>query len=76
MIDITRELDLKGLKCPFPILRLKQTLTRMETGEIVKIIGTEPGTEREVKVLCKHEGHEFLDYKQGKNDFTYFVRKG
>ncbi len=76
MTDITKELDLKGLNCPLPILRIKQTLTRMESGEVVKVIGTEPGTEREVKMLCKQGGHELLEFKEENKEFIYLVRKG
>jgi tRNA 2-thiouridine synthesizing protein A len=76
MTDITQELDLKGLNCPLPILRIKQTLTRMESGDVVKVMGTEPGTEREVKVLCKQGGHELLEFKEEDKVFIYIIRKG
>jgi tRNA 2-thiouridine synthesizing protein A len=76
MTDITKELDLKGLNCPLPILRIKQTMARMESGEVLKIVGTEPGTERELKVLCKQGGHELLDCQKTPKEFIYTVRKG
>ncbi len=76
MTDITKELDLKGLNCPLPILRIKQTLAHMESGEVVKVIGTESGTEREVKVLCKQGGHELLEFKEENREFIYLIRKG
>lgn len=76
MTYITKELDLKGLNCPLPILRIKQTMARMESGDIVKIVGTEPGTERELKILCKQSGYEYLDYQETDSEFIHFVRKG
>ncbi len=76
MTDITKELDLKGLNCPLPILRIKQTLSRMNGGDVVKVVGTEPGTEREVHVLCKQEGHDLLEFKQTKREYIYLIRKG
>ncbi len=75
MTDITKELDLKGLNCPLPVLRIKQTLSRMEKGEIVRVVGTEPGTVREVNVLCQQGGHELLEFEQTKNEFIYLIRK-
>ncbi len=76
MTNITKELDLKGLNCPLPILRIKQTLSRMEGGDVVKVTGTEPGTVREVNVLCGQGGHELLEFKQTKREFIYLIRKG
>jgi tRNA 2-thiouridine synthesizing protein A len=75
MTEITQELDLKGLNCPLPILRIKQTLTRMDSGEIVRVVGTEPGTEREVNVLCQQGGHELLEFKETNKEFIYIIRK-
>jgi tRNA 2-thiouridine synthesizing protein A len=76
MTVIDQELDLKGLNCPLPILRIKQTISRMESGEVLRIVGTEPGTERELKIFCKQGGHEYLDYQESGNEFIYTLRKG
>jgi len=76
MTDITKELDLKGLNCPLPILRIKQTLSQMESGNVVRVIGTEPGTEREVKALCSQGGDELLEFKEENKEFIYTIRKG
>lgn len=76
MTEITKELDMKGLNCPLPILRIKQTISRMESGEVLKAVGTEPGTERELKIFCKQGGHEFLGYQETASEFIYLIRKG
>jgi len=76
MTEIDQDLDLKGLNCPLPILRIKQTISRMESGEILKIVGTEPGTERELKIFCKQGGHDLLDYQEIDNEFIYMVQIG
>ena len=76
MTEIDQDLDLKGLNCPLPILRIKQTISRMESGEILKIVGTEPGTERELKIFCKQGGHNLLDYQEIDKEFIYMVRVG
>ncbi len=76
MTEITQELDLKGLNCPLPILRIKQTISRMESGEVLKVVGTEPGTERELKIFCKQGGHDYLDYQENGSEFIYVIRIG
>jgi len=76
MTDIASDLDLKGLNCPLPILRVKQTLTSLESGDILRVVGTEPGTIRELTILCKQGGHELLDFQEAEDEFIYLIRKG
>lgn len=76
MTDTTRELDLMGLNCPLPILRIKQTMARMASGEILQVVGTEPATERELKIFCKQAGHELLAYQETPQIFIYTLCKG
>jgi tRNA 2-thiouridine synthesizing protein A len=76
MTEIAQELDLRGLNCPLPILRIKQALTRVDSGELFKAVGTEAGTEREVKILCQQGGHELVEFKEENSEFIYIIRKG
>ncbi|HIQ07543.1 MAG TPA: preprotein translocase subunit TatC, partial [Thiotrichaceae bacterium] len=42
-MDFNEELDARGLNCPLPILRCKKAINKMDTGEVLKIIATDPG---------------------------------
>jgi TusA-related sulfurtransferase len=47
----------------------------MQSGEVVRVVGTEPGTEREVNILCQQGGHELLEFKEEGKEFIYIIRK-
>ena len=38
-----RELDARGLNCPLPILRTKKSLNDMSSGQVIKVLATDPG---------------------------------
>ncbi len=76
MTNSIKELDLKGLNCPLPILRIKQTIAGMEGGEVLTVMGTEPSTERELKIFCRQGGHELLNLQKMPKSFIYTLRKG
>ena len=42
-----KELDARGLNCPLPILKAKKALTEMLSGEVLKIVATDPGSVRD-----------------------------
>ena len=53
-------LDVQGEGCPMPILKTKKALDKMNSGEILKILGTDPGTKNDLPAFCKRTGHVFL----------------
>ncbi len=69
------ELDLSGLNCPLPILRTKQQLLRMQTGEQLRVIATDPHAEIDFKVFLARAGHQLLTYKQENDHFIFIIEK-
>lgn len=69
------ELDARGLNCPLPILRAKKTIAGMESGEILTIIATDPGSVNDFASFCNQTGH--LLQKSGKQngEFHFEIKK-
>jgi len=44
MTNFDKDLDARGLNCPLPILRAKKALTEMSTGQVLRIVATDPGS--------------------------------
>ena len=42
-MDVHKELDTRGLNCPLPILKTKKMLSEMQSGEVLKVVSTDPG---------------------------------
>jgi len=72
-IDI--ELDLCGLTCPLPLLKTKQSLNKMLSGQVVKVIATDPGSERDFQVFMQQSGNQLLEVEKADGKFYYWIKK-
>ena len=70
-------LDTRGLSCPMPLLKTKKTLKGMGSGEILEIIGTDPGSKNDIPDFGKKNGNQFIGMVDVGDDYTrYFIKKG
>ncbi|RTZ98802.1 MAG: sulfurtransferase TusA family protein [Deltaproteobacteria bacterium] len=70
-------LDAKGLTCPMPMLKTKKTLKGMAAGQILEILGTDPGSKNDIPDFGNKGGNEFLGLVDHPDGYTrYFIRKG
>ncbi len=76
MADFDQELDASGLNCPLPILRAKKTLSSMDTGQILHIIATDPGSVKDFDAFSKQTGNELLESKEEGGKFHFLIKKG
>ena len=59
-MNCDKELDVRGLNCPLPILRTKKSLVDMNSGEVLKIMATDPGSVIDFEVFADQTGNELL----------------
>jgi len=70
-----KELDARGLNCPLPILRAKRSLTDMPSGQVLRIIATDPGSVKDFEAFAKQTGNVLLQSETASNEFTFFLQK-
>ena len=70
-----RDLDARGLNCPLPILRTKKTLNEMQSGEILRILATDPGSVRDFQAFSRQTGNDLLDHAASDGEFRFYLRK-
>ena len=70
------ELDLTGLACPMPLLKAKLALNNMESQQILKVIATDPGSEKDFHLFVEQSNHQILDFQKGECDYFYWIKKG
>ena len=58
MADFDQELDACGLNCPLPILRAKKALASLDSGQVLRIIATDPGAIKDFEAFSKQTGNE------------------
>ncbi len=74
-MNFDKELDVRGLGCPLPILRSKKSLTDMSSGQVLKIVATDPGSVKDMQAFCKQTGNELLSSSEDSKTYVFFVRK-
>ena len=74
-IEANKHLDTCGLRCPEPVMLLHKCIREMAAGEIVKIIATDPSTQKDIPKFCHFLGHELMQQTQSPELYEYWVRK-
>lgn len=69
------ELDARGLNCPLPILRAKKSINDLESGQVLHIIATDPGSIKDFEAFCKQTGNELLSSGEENGEFTFDIKK-
>ena len=74
-MEFDRDLDVKGLNCPLPILRTKKTLAEMESGQILRVLATDAGALKDFPAFAKQTGNELLAQKEENRVFEFFLKR-
>ena len=75
MIEFSQEVDASGLMCPLPLLRLKKILVTMESGEIVKVIATDPAAHLDFGVFTNQSGHQIIELIKQDDKQIFYIKK-
>ena len=68
-------LDATGLNCPLPLLKAKMALNRMASGQTLKVIATDAGSQRDFRTFARLAGHELLREEDDAGTYLYWLRK-
>jgi len=75
MIVFDIELDASGLMCPLPLLRLKKVLTEVSSGDVVKVIATDPAAHLDIGVYVDQTGHQLVDIVRHSSSQIFYIKK-
>jgi tRNA 2-thiouridine synthesizing protein A len=75
MADYDQELDATGLNCPLPILRAKKTLAGMESGQVLRIVATDPGSVKDFDAFARQTGNELMSSGEEDGKYTFMMKK-
>ncbi|UAW64922.1 MULTISPECIES: sulfurtransferase TusA family protein [unclassified Mycoavidus] len=70
-----KEVDACGLNCPLPILRAKKALADMQSGQILKVLATDPGAQRDFAAFAKQTGNQIIEVSTQDDVFTLLMRR-
>ena len=75
MVEFNETLDCKGLSCPMPIIKLAKAMKKMPSGNVLEMVGTDPGSKEDVPKWCSKTGNEFLEAVEENGLYKYYIRK-
>ena len=70
-----KEIDTRGLNCPLPILRAKKALAEIRTGEVLKVVATDPGSMRDFQAFARQTGNELVEQAANNDEFVHYLRR-
>jgi TusA-related sulfurtransferase len=78
-MDTHKEIDARGLICPLPILKAKKALSDMHSGEILKVLATDPGSVRDFQAFARQTGNDLIDQQalqgDGREEYVHILRR-
>ena len=70
------EIDLSGLQCPMPLLKAKLALNSMDSAQVLKVVATDPSSEKDFYMFVNQTDHQILDFQKDDSAYFYWIKKG
>ena len=70
-----KEFDASGLACPMPIVKTKKSLNDMASGQVLRVIATDPGSVSDMQAFAEQTGNALLATATENNKFVFFLKK-
>lgn len=74
-MDAHKELDTRGLNCPLPILKAKKALSDMASGQVLKVVATDPGSVRDFQAFARQTGNELVEQTSHADEFVHYLKR-
>lgn len=74
-VEVDRELDTRGLNCPLPILKAKKSLNEMTSGQLLRVVSTDPGSIRDFQAFARQTGNELMGQETEGSDFIHVLKR-
>jgi len=74
-MEFQREIDTRGLNCPLPILKAKKALADMRSGEVLRVVSTDPGSMRDFQAFARQTGNELVEQNASNDEFVHLLRR-
>ena len=74
-VEFDQELDTRGLSCPLPILKTKKSLNGLASGQVLKVVATDPGSVKDMQAFSRQTGHALLEAAEENHTYVFYMRK-
>ena len=73
-INADIEIDLSGLQCPMPLLKAKLALNSMDSAQVLKVVATDPSSEKDFYMFVNQTDHQILDFQKDDSAYFYWIK--
>ncbi|MEM7069597.1 MAG: sulfurtransferase TusA family protein [Pseudomonadota bacterium] len=73
---LTTRLDLRGLKCPLPVLKARKAMRSIEVGELIELETTDPLAVIDIPAFCNENGHRLIETSEHEDHHVFVLEKG
>ena len=74
-MNFDKELDVRKLACPMPVVKTKKTLVGMSPGQVLKVVATDPGSISDMRAFAEATAHQLLSAETFGEEFVFFLKK-
>lgn len=74
-VTIKATIDASGLTCPLPLLKAKQGLKTLASGECLRVIATDAGSVRDFNAFAELSGNQLVAFEESDNRYIYVLKK-
>ena len=74
-VVVKQELNCRGLRCPLPIIKTKKAIDGLASGEVLKMIATDPGSIPDIEAFTRRTGHELVNSEESDGEYTFLLRR-
>ena len=74
MQTVDAKLDARGLNCPLPILKTRKLINGLDSGQVLEVTASDPGSVKDIESFCKQTGHQLLDSGTNDGTVTFLIR--
>ncbi len=74
-MNFDKELDARGLSCPLPILKTKKSLNDLASGQVLKVVATDPGSVKDMQAFANQTGNPLLSSTEENKTYVFYLKK-
>ncbi|MFO1218372.1 MAG: sulfurtransferase TusA family protein [Burkholderiaceae bacterium] len=74
-MNYDKEFDASGLSCPLPIVKTKKSLADMASGQVLRVVATDPGSVADMQAFTETTGHTLLATTNEGGKHVFLIRK-
>ena len=74
-MNFDKEFDASGMSCPMPILKTKKALSDMASGQVLKVISTDPGAKKDMQAYANQTGNALVSSTEENGVYIFYLKK-